>query len=135
MSPKKPRRVLKVVLTLLTVGIVILGIRAWQVVAPVLGWSIPSFDTEAPLLPPNLEDAPLAVLHFSRTAGFRHEEAIPAAAASLDRRCNGNQRLDEHVAGTVVGRSAASVLPPRRKLLQLNEQRAAFAAAAAVLAQ
>ena len=84
MSPKKPRRVLKVVLTLLTVGIVIVGIRAWQFMAPVLGWSTPSFDTEAPLLPPGLEDAPLAVLHFSRTAGFRHEEAIPAAAASLE---------------------------------------------------
>ena len=84
MSPKKPRRVLKVLLTLLAAGIVILGIRAWQVVAPVLGWSTPSFDTEAPLLPQGLEDAPLAVLHFSRTAGFRHEEAIPAAAASLE---------------------------------------------------
>ncbi len=49
-----------------------------------LGLAEPVVDTVPPELPAGLADAPVAVLLFSKTAGFRHEEAIPAARASVE---------------------------------------------------
>jgi len=65
--------------------LLVLGFEAWRRLAPVLGWADPVVDTVPPELPAGLESAPLAVLHFSKTSGFRHTEAIPAAGASLEK--------------------------------------------------
>jgi len=61
------------------------GFQAWKRVAPAFGWVDPVIDTIPPELPHDLERATLAILLFSKTSGFRHEEAIPAMRASIDR--------------------------------------------------
>ena len=57
------------------------GVRFYQIVGPALGWKTPRIDTVPPELPAGLEAAPLAVLDFTKTSGFRHEEAIQAMSA------------------------------------------------------
>ena len=66
------------------VAVLWVGFAAWQRIAPALGWKDPVVDTVPPTLPNGLENAPLAILLFSKTSGFRHEEAIPAALRSLE---------------------------------------------------
>lgn len=66
------------------VVLVVFGYGAWQRIAPAMGLKDPVVDTVPPDLPAGLEDAPIAILLFSKTSGFRHEEAIPAAQASVE---------------------------------------------------
>jgi type 1 glutamine amidotransferase len=81
----KLRRRLAIVGVIVLGVLVVVGVEAWKRIAPVLGWVDPVIDSVAPVLPPALEDAPLAILLFSKTSGFRHMEAIPAARASVER--------------------------------------------------
>jgi hypothetical protein len=69
---------------LVVVAVAIVGLRMWSGIAGALGLREPVVDTVAPELPAGLEDASLAILLFSKTSGFRHEDAIPAAAASVE---------------------------------------------------
>ena len=84
MSTSNRRRIVGLVAAFLLVVLAIVGVRAWQLIAPALGWTSPVVDTVPPALPAGLERAPLAILEFSKTSGFRHREAIPAARASLE---------------------------------------------------
>ena len=77
--------ILKLVGALLLVAVVYIGWEAYRRIAPALGWVDPVVDTVPPELPSSLADGSIKILHFSKTSGFRHEEAIPAAAASLER--------------------------------------------------
>ena len=83
-SPSPSRRIVGLVAAFFLVVLVIVGVAAWQRIAPALGWTSPVVDTVPPALPAGLERAPLAILEFSKTSGFRHREAIPAARASLE---------------------------------------------------
>ena len=83
-SPSRRRRIVGLVAAFFLVVLVIVGVAAWQRIAPALGWTSPVVDTVPPALPAGLERAPLAILEFSKTSGFRHREAIPAARASLE---------------------------------------------------
>ncbi len=76
-------RVLGIASAVLGVLLVIGGIWAYQKIAPALGWVEPVVDTVPPELPAALDAAPLAILDLSKTSGFRHEEAIPAARRSI----------------------------------------------------
>jgi hypothetical protein len=69
---------------LVVVAVAIVGLRMWSGIAGALGLREPVVDTVAPELPAGLEDASLAILLFSKTSGFRHEDAIPAAAESVE---------------------------------------------------
>ncbi len=60
------------------------GVRAWQAVAPAMGWVAPRIDTIPPSLPDGLETAPRSILLFSKTSGFRHEDAIAAMAERVE---------------------------------------------------
>ncbi len=60
------------------------GFEAYRRIAPAMGWVPPVVDTVPPELPPGFGDAGLSILLFSKTSGFRHEEAIPAAGGSVD---------------------------------------------------
>lgn len=66
------------------VALVAFGYVAWQRLAPALGYVDPVVDTVPPELPAGLDDAPLALLLFSKTSGFRHEDAIPAAREAVE---------------------------------------------------
>jgi len=66
------------------VVVVGLGIPIVRGTLSALGMKEPVIDTVPPELPPELGSGSLAILSFSKTSGFRHEDAIPAAAASLD---------------------------------------------------
>jgi len=65
------------------VALVAAGFWLWPRLAGPLGLVEPVVDTVPPELPAGLAGAPLAVLDFSKTSGFRHEDAIPAAHASV----------------------------------------------------
>ena len=65
--------------------LLVVGIEGFRRIAPVLGWVDPVVDTVPPELPPDLDGAALAILLFSKTSGFRHTDAIPAARASVER--------------------------------------------------
>ena len=67
----------------LAVGVV--GYQAYRVIGPALGWVAPVVDTVPPELPASVFDADFAILLFSKTSGFRHTDAIPAARASVER--------------------------------------------------
>ena len=84
MAVGKRRPIAGLIAAFVVVVLVIVGVRAWQLIAPALGWTSPVVDTVPPELPAGLERAPLAILHFSKTSGFRHREAIPAARASVE---------------------------------------------------
>ena len=75
------RRVLAAIAAVVGIAVVYVGYQAWVRIAPAMGWVEPVVDTVAPALPSGLDDAPMAVLLFSKTSGFRHEEAIPAMHA------------------------------------------------------
>jgi hypothetical protein len=79
------RRLLGWIAAALLAVLVVVGIEAFRRIAPVFGWVDPVVDTVAPTLPAALDEAPLAVLLFSKTSGFRHTEAIPAAQASIEK--------------------------------------------------
>lgn len=79
------KNILKIVGAVILIAIVWIGWEAYRRIGPALGWTDPVVDTVPPQLPPNLDDGTVKVLAFSKTSGFRHEEAIPAAAASLER--------------------------------------------------
>jgi type 1 glutamine amidotransferase len=83
-TPGRGRTIAAWVGALLTIVLVVFGIAAWQRIAPALGWQAPVVDTVPPVLPAQVDAAPLAILLFSKTSGFRHEEAIPAARASVE---------------------------------------------------
>ena len=80
------RRILAIAGTLTVMLLVYLGVSVFQRIAPALGWTDPVVDITPPELPDSLglDDAPLAILSFSKTSGFRHEQAIPAARASVE---------------------------------------------------
>ena len=79
------KSVLKIFGAILIVVVVWIGWEAYRRIGPALGWVDPVVDTVPPELPASLEDGDVKVLLFSKTSGFRHEEAIPAAQASLER--------------------------------------------------
>jgi len=79
------KSILKVVAALLVAGLLVGVWWAYDRLGPALGWIDPVVDTVAPELPADLDDFPIKVLLFSKTSGFRHEEAIGAAQASLRR--------------------------------------------------
>ncbi len=83
MTPRS-LRTLGIVGGLLVVLLGLFGYAAWQRIAPALGYKDPVIDVVPPKLPPELDAAPLALLLFSKTSGFRHEDAIPAARASVE---------------------------------------------------
>ncbi len=76
------RKIIRIVLILLMVLLVIAAIgtyRNWDVIQRVFLGGVKVYETEAPALPEGL--ASPAILVFSKTNGFRHEEAIPPANA------------------------------------------------------
>lgn len=81
MEKARRRRILLAVSIALIAGLGYVGVRFYRIVGPALGWKTPRIDAVPPALPPDLEAAPLAVLDFTKTSGFRHEEAIPAMSA------------------------------------------------------
>ena len=73
------------------IGIVVLLALAWLAVSVWRNWDtiqrvflggVKVYETEAPAIPADLPRP--AILVFSKTNAFRHEEAIPAAAAMFD---------------------------------------------------
>lgn len=79
------KKVLKALAAVLVAAFVVFAVVVYQRIAPAIGWVDPVVDTVPPELPAHLADAPLAILLFSKTSGFRHEEAIPAAQAAIER--------------------------------------------------
>lgn len=77
-------RILGIVAVVLVVALGLFGYAVWQRVSPALGYADPVVDRLPPELPDGLEDAPVALLLFSKTSGFRHREAIPAARSSVE---------------------------------------------------
>jgi len=61
------------------------------------------YETEAPALPDGIKDT--AILIFSKTNGFRHDAAIPAAAAALS-------KIAEHRGWSVFATENAAVFNP-----------------------
>jgi type 1 glutamine amidotransferase len=84
MARSRLRRILGYVAAAGLVVVLVVGYQAWKRIAPVFGWIDPVVDTIAPELPAGLAEAPLAILLFSKTSGFRHDAAISAARASLE---------------------------------------------------
>jgi type 1 glutamine amidotransferase len=79
---KKPlwKRILRVLLWLLLALLILLGISAarnWDTVQRVLLGGLKVYETTPPTLPADIKRP--AILVFSKTNGFRHEEAIPKA--------------------------------------------------------
>ena len=70
-------------------GLVVAGIVGWAAVTVgpsimgAMGLRSPVIDTVPPELPGGFDSAPLRILLFSKTSGFRHEEAIAAASVSV----------------------------------------------------
>jgi len=79
------KSILKIVGAVILIAVLWIGWEAYRRIGPAMGWTDPVVDTVPPQLPANLDDGTVKVLAFSKTSGFRHEEAIPAAAASLER--------------------------------------------------
>ncbi len=79
---KKPlwKRILRVVLWVLLALLILLGIqlaRNWDIVQRVALGGLKVYETTPPTLPAEIKRP--AILVFSKTNGFRHEEAIPEA--------------------------------------------------------
>ena len=91
------------VLLLLAVAAVWIG----PGLAGALGWREPVVDTVPPELPSGLADSELAILDFSKTSGFRHTDAIPAASASL-------REIAERRGWTVFATENAAVFGPEQ---------------------
>ena len=76
------RKILRIVLIVLLVLVAIMAIgvvRNWDTIQRVMLGGLKVYESEPPALP--AEIARPAILVFSKTNGFRHEEAIPAANA------------------------------------------------------
>ncbi len=76
------RKILRILMWLVIALIAIVAIMAalnWNTVQRVFLGGLKVYETEAPALPATI--ARPAILVFSKTNGFRHEEAIPAANA------------------------------------------------------
>ncbi len=74
------KRALRVVMWLLLALLVLFGIglaRNWDLVQRVFLGGLKVYETTPPTLPANIKRP--AILVFSKTNGFRHDEAIPAA--------------------------------------------------------
>lgn len=84
MTRKQTIRILGGLGALLVLALGAFGYAVWQRVAPALGRVDPVVDRVPPTLPAGLDEAPVAVLLFSKTSGFRHEDAIPAARRSVE---------------------------------------------------
>src|SRR5262245_1485008 len=68
----------------LLLGVGLAGVRAGSALRDALGRREPVFDTIPPELPPELgAGGALTLLLFSKTNGFRHDEAIPACERSV----------------------------------------------------
>jgi uncharacterized protein len=81
-SVKKPvwKRILRVLLWFLLALLVLLGIGValnWNLIQRVFLGGLKVYETTPPTLPTDINHP--AILVFSKTNGFRHEEAIPAA--------------------------------------------------------
>ncbi len=78
------KRALRIALLL---GVVLAGLaalRLWPAIRAAQGKQEPVVDQVGPELPAELgQDGALAILLFSKTNGFRHEEAIPACERSV----------------------------------------------------
>jgi uncharacterized protein len=76
------RKILKIFMWLLLILAVIVGIlayRNWDIIHRVFLGGLKVYETKPPVVPDNLPRP--TILVFSKTNGFRHEEAIPAANA------------------------------------------------------
>jgi hypothetical protein len=77
-------RVLRWALGLVLVLLAIGAIRLWPAIRAAQGQREPVIDRVAPDLPADLGlDGRVAILLFSKTNGFRHEDAIPACERSV----------------------------------------------------
>jgi type 1 glutamine amidotransferase len=78
------KRVLAISLLTLLVLAALAAWRLWPAIRAAQGRQAPVFETQPPDLPSELgRDGALAILLFSKTNGFRHEEAIPACERSV----------------------------------------------------
>jgi type 1 glutamine amidotransferase len=78
------KRILRLVVLLVVVLFAIVAIRLWPSIQAAQGKVEPVFDQTPPALPDALgQRGAVAVLVFSKTNGFRHEEAIPACERSV----------------------------------------------------
>lgn len=80
------RKVLKVLGVLVLAAVVAVGIGAWRnwdIIQRVFLGGVKVYETVPPAVPQNLPRP--AILVFSKTNAFRHEEAIPAAARMFER--------------------------------------------------
>lgn len=79
------RKALKIVGLMLLAAVVVIAFGAWRnwdVIQRVFLGGVKVYETTPPQIPANLPRP--AVLVFSKTNAFRHEEAIPAAARMFD---------------------------------------------------
>lgn len=78
------RRILKIVGWVLLAALLVLAVsvwRNWDTIQRVFLGGVKVYETVPPKLPTDLKRP--AILVFSKTSGFRHEEAIPAAGKLL----------------------------------------------------
>jgi uncharacterized protein len=77
-------RVLRWALGLVLLLLALAAIRLWPAICVAQGQREPVIDRVAPELPADLgADGRVAILLFSKTSGFRHEDAIPACERSV----------------------------------------------------
>lgn len=76
---QKILRVILIVVVLVVAWFAISAYRNWDTIQRIFLGGVKVYETEAPTLPHDLPNP--AVLVFSKTNAFRHEEAIPAANA------------------------------------------------------
>lgn len=80
------RKILKIVLVLILAGAALIAFNAWRnwdTIQRVFLGGLKVYETTPPALPKDI--ARPAILVFSKTNGFRHEEAIPAGNAMLQK--------------------------------------------------
>jgi len=78
------KRILRLTGLLVLVLLAIAAIRLWPSIRAAQGKQAPVYDSVPPALPDSLgRDGAPALLLFSKTNGFRHEEAIPACERSV----------------------------------------------------
>ena len=78
------RKAIRIILWLLLALLVIVGVQAfrhWDTIQRVFLGGLHTHETVPPVIPADIKRP--AILVFSKTNGFRHEEAIPAANAML----------------------------------------------------
>jgi type 1 glutamine amidotransferase len=77
--PRLPRIISLVLISSVFLG----GCDAYENIKRAMGKGEPAFESIAPTLPSNLGPRP-RILNFSKTNGFRHNDAIVAATASIE---------------------------------------------------